>query len=416
MIASGDYSPVAVSAPHMSTSSEADDGLRRADERVTVEHLTLTDFRSYRSLRIKTDTRSVVLTGPNGAGKTNILEALSFLSPGRGLRGARLSEVGYSSTADGDDHQDVRPWAVAVKLNTANGPVDLGTGTTSSNDSRRIVHIDGDTARSATALQDHLSVVWLTPAMDRLFSDGPGGRRRFIDRLVATLDSSHTGRTAAYDQAYRQRLKLMRDDDGDEAWFTALEDTMARHGIALAAARSDFVTRLNDKLACTSEQFPAARIDLEGAIDEWLAKMPAIDVEDAMRQSLRRERDGCQDDGVGPHKSDIAVYMSAPGHASNNQPAAMCSTGEQKALLISLILAHARLQKEQRGHVPILLLDEIAAHLDPDRRKALFGEILDLEAQAWMTGTDAALFRELGDAAQFFSVQNKKLTATSLPR
>ena len=400
---------MAVSAPHLATSTEVDD-------RIAIEHLALTNFRSYRTLRENFDSRSVVLTGPNGAGKTNVLEALSFLSPGRGLRGAKLSEVGFSSPSDGEDHQREHPWAVAVTLKTVNGTVNLGTGTAPANDSRRIVQVDGDAARGATALQDYLSVVWLTPAMDRLFADGPGGRRRFIDRLVATLDPAHTGRTAAYEQAYRQRLKLLRDDSGDASWFTALEDTMARHGVALAAARSEFITRLNKKLANTSGHFPAARVGLEGVVDEWLIKMPAVDAEDAMRQSLCQEREGPQDAGAGPHRSDISVCMVKPGHASHDQPAARCSTGEQKALLISLILAHAKLQKEQRGHVPILLLDEIVAHLDPDRRSSLFGEILGLGAQAWMTGTDATLFKDLGDTAQFCCVQNKKLTTTPPPR
>jgi DNA replication and repair protein RecF len=308
-----------------------------------------------------------------------------------------------------------KPWAVAAKLSASGGAVDVGTGVSLESDARRAVHINGELARSATALLEHLGIAWLTPAMDRLFSDGPGGRRRFIDRLVTTLDSAHTGRTAAYDQAYRQRLRLVRDGDGDEPWLAALEDTMARHGVALAAARNDFVTRLNRELTTAPSQFPIAHLSLVGTIDQWLVEMPAVDVEDAMRRSLSDERNGAKDGGAGPHRSDVAVKMVAPEHLSHGQPAALCSTGEQKALLISLILAHARLQKEQRGHVPILLLDEIVAHLDPDRRASLFDEILKLGAQAWMTGTDAALFEGLGDSAQFLTVKNGAIAPTPPP-
>jgi DNA replication and repair protein RecF len=404
-----------VAALRFSSSSEMDVSPETSLDRVTVERLTLTDFRSYRSLRVDMDARPVVLTGANGAGKTNVLEALSFFAPGRGLRGAKLNEVSYALAADGSGAPGERPWAVAATLSTLEGPVDIGTGINTANDARREVHINGETVRSATALLEHLGIVWLTPAMDRLFTDGPGSRRRFIDRLVTTLDSGHSSRTAAYDQAYRQRLRLMRDGDGDEAWFSALEDTMARHGVALAAARHDFITRLNRELAAAAGPFPSASISLEGTVDRWLTEMPAIDAEDAVRRSLFDERGGVQDGGVGPHRSDIAVSMIAPGHVSHGQSAALCSTGEQKALLISLMLAHARLQKEQRGHVPILLLDEIAAHLDPDRRTALFGEILKLGVQAWMTGTDSSLFKGLGESAQFMTVKNGTLVPSSPP-
>ena len=381
--------------------------------RVAIERLTLTDFRSYRSLRVEVDTRPVVLTGPNGAGKTNLLEALSFFAPGRGLRGAKLNEVSCAAAADTGGESGERPWAVAATLSTTEGPVDIGTGINTVNDVRRAVHINGEAARSAAALLEHLGIVWLTPAMDRLFTDGPGSRRRFIDRLVTTLDSGHSSRTAAYDQAYRQRLRLMRDGDGDESWFAALEDTMARHGVALAAARQDFITRLNRELSAATGLFPSANVALKGTVDRWLTEMPAIDAEDAVRRSLFDERGGTQDSGVGPHRSDIVVDMIAPGHASHGQSAALCSTGEQKALLISLVLAHARLQREQRGHVPILLLDEIVAHLDPDRRTALFGEIVNLATQAWMTGTDATLFEGLGESAQFITVKNGTFAPSS---
>ena len=382
-------------------------------ERVTVERLTLTDFRSYRLLRIDVDARPVVLTGPNGAGKTNLLEALSFFAPGRGLRGAKLNAVGYAPVQDGDSDLKGQSWSVAATLKTSDGAIDIGTGFNAGS-ARRLVHINGEAARGAGTFAQHFGLVWLTPAMDRLFMDGPGVRRRFIDQLVNTLDAGHAGRTSAYDHAYRQRLRLLRDGVGDESWFTALEDTMARHGVALAAARHDFVEQLNRKLAVAPSLFPAAHLTLQGSVDRWLEQMPAVDVEDALRHSLMAERAEGHDTVTGPHRSDISVVMISPGHASHGQLAAVCSTGEQKALLVSLMLAHARLQKELRGHVPILLLDEITAHFDPDRRAALFDEILKLGTQAWMTGTDISLFTGLGDHAQFLTVQNEALVPSTL--
>ena len=366
---------------------------------VAVTRLTLKYFRSYPALRLDVDTRPVVLTGPNGAGKTNLLEALSFLAPGRGLRGAKLSQVGriVPGTAP-------LPWAVAVTLATRDGPLDLGSGLASDGRERRLVHINGQPAKGVAALARHVGIVWLTPAMDRLFVEGPAGRRKFLDRLVVAFDADHAGRIAAYDHAYRQRLRLMKDGSTDAPWFAALEDTMARHGIALAAARHDLVARLNGDLAATTGPFPAARLGLVGTVDAWLTEMPAVDAEDAVRRSLWDERRGVMGAGAGPHRSDLGVAMVALGHPSHGQPAALCSTGEQKALLIAILLAHARLQRAKRGHAPLLLLDEIAAHLDQNRRAALFAEIARLGSQAWMMGTDASLFQGFGEAAQFYGV------------
>ena len=229
-----------------------------------------------------------------------------------------------------------------------------------------------------------------------MFLDGPASRRRFLDRLVTAFDADHAGRMAAYEHAHRQRARLLRDGGGDAAWFAALEDTMARHGVALAAARCDLVARLNRELASRSGAFPAAALALVGAVDAWLADMPAVDAEDAARRSLWDERRGIVGAGAGPHRTDLGVAMIAPGHPSHGQPAALCSTGEQKALLIAILFASARLQRAKRGHAPVLLLDEVAAHLDKDRRASLFAEILALGAQAWMTGTDAGLFEGPG--------------------
>lgn len=377
---------------------------RTSGSSLGVTRLTLTNFRSYAALRLEVDTRPVVLTGANGAGKTNLLEALSFLAPGRGLRGVRLAQIGRQQAARPD--VSIVPWAVAVTLATPDGPVDMGTGLAATGAERRTVHINGQPAKGAAALARHVGAVWLTPAMDRLFVDGPASRRKFLDRLVTAFDADHAGRIAAYEHAYRQRMRLLRDATGDAPWFAALEDTMARHGVALAAARHDLVARLNRDLAAVTGPFPAASLGLVGTVDAWLAAMPAVDVEDAMRRSLWDERRGVVGAGAGPHRSDLGVAMTASGHPSHGQPAALCSTGEQKALLISILLAHARLQRAKRGHAPLLLLDEIAAHLDQDRRAALFAEISRLGAQAWMTGTDASLFQGFGENTQFFAVES----------
>lgn len=389
----------------MSTSPAPTPSRATAPASVAVQRLHLTDFRSYGSLRADVDARPVVLTGANGAGKTNLLEALSFLAPGRGLRGAGLAEM---ARQQGIANRPVR-WAVAATLSTPDGSIEMGTGLMAGAKERRTVHINGQPAKGAAALARHVAVLWLTPAMDRLFLDGPGSRRKFLDRLVTAFEADHAGRMAAYDHAYRQRLRLIRDNQGDAAWFAALEDTMARHGIALAAARHDVVARLNRELVAKSGPFPAATLALVGTVDAWIASMPAIDAEDAMRRSLWDERRGVQGAGAGPHRSDLGAAMSAPGHPSHGQPAALCSTGEQKALLISILLAQARLQRARRGHAPILLLDEVAAHLDQARRGALFGEITALGTQAWMTGTDTALFADFGQKAQFLEVENGAL-------
>lgn len=396
--------------PHTPARHDAPDSARKAG-RVGITRLTLTDFRSYGYLRLDTDTRPVVICGRNGAGKTNLLEALSFLAPGRGLRGARLSEIGRNASRC----QVPVSWGVAAQLATPDGPVDLGTGLAAGASERRTVKINGQPAKGAGALAAHLGLVWLTPAMDRLFLEGPAGRRKFLDRLVTAFDADHAGRMAAYDHAYRQRLRLLKTGAGDPAWFAALEDTMARHGVALAAGRSDLTDRLNRELAASRGPFPAAVLALVGAVDGWLAEMPAVDVEDALRRSLWDERRGIAGAGAGPHRSDLGVAMQAPGHPSHEQPAALCSTGEQKALLIAILFAAARLQRAKRGAPPVLLLDEIAAHLDKDRRAALFAEILGLGAQAWMTGTDLGVFAGLAENAQFLSAENGDLRPQKSP-
>ncbi len=377
---------------------------------LSVDRLTLTDFRSYAHLRLECGSASVILTGANGAGKTNILEAISFLAPGRGLRGAALA--GPSRRDGGDDSNGGgRPWAVAARINTPDGRRDLGSGLgmhTGGKRQRRLVHIDGEAVSSQAALAEIFSVQWLTPAMDRLFLDGATARRRFLDRLIIGQDAAHAGRVLAYGHALRERSRLLRGQaPADGAWLDALEDTLATKGVAVAAARLDLVARLNAVTARPPGPFPGAGLMIGGELESWLADGPALDAEDRLRDALRASRIQDAVNGgaaQGPHRSDLAVR-----HLAKGRPAAECSTGEQKALLIAIVLAAARMQTETRGAAPGLLLDEVTAHLDTDRREALFDEITALGAQAWMTGTEAALFEGLRGRARFFTIDGGRV-------
>ena len=377
--------------------------LRSRGVSVGVRRLVLTDFRNYRSARLDLDAGAVVLTGPNGAGKTNLLEAISFLSPGRGLRNARLGEIDRRDNAAG-------PWAVAATIETRRAKLRIGTGRDSAEDERRVVRIDGEPARGQGALAECLGVLWLTPQMDRLFLEGPGGRRRFLDRLVLGLDPAHAGRVARYEQAMRERSRLLRDRPADPAWLAALEQIMVEQGIAVAAARREAVEQLDRVCAGAEGPFPRARVKLDGTVEAWLAEMPALAVEEKFKAALQDSRGIDAATGgaaLGPHRSDLAVV-----HAEKGIAAEQASTGEQKALLISIVLAQAALQREVRGEPPILLLDEVAAHLDAARRGALFERLAGLESQVWLTGTDATLFAPLRARARFVSVADGTLSET----
>jgi DNA replication and repair protein RecF len=376
---------------------------------VGVRRLVLTDFRNYRSARLDLDAGPVVLTGPNGAGKTNLLEAISFLSPGRGLRNARLGEI---DRRDGTAEPGGSPWAVAATIETHRGSVRIGTGRESAEDERRVVRIDGEPARGQAALAECLGVLWLTPQMDRLFLEGPGGRRRFLDRLVLGLDPAHAGRVARYEHAMRERSRLLRDGRADPAWLAALEEVMSEQGVAVAAARREAVERLDKVCAEADGPFPRARLTLDGTVEAWLGAMPALAVEVKLKAALRENRPADAASGgagLGPHRSDLGVT-----HAEKGVPAEQASTGEQKALLISIVLAQAALQREIRGEPPILLLDEVAAHLDSGRRDALFERLAGLESQAWLTGTEANLFAPLRPTARFVSVADGALSETAM--
>jgi DNA replication and repair protein RecF len=342
---------------------------------VPVTRLTLTDFRSYASASIEPGAGFVLLFGENGAGKTNVLEAVSMLSPGRGLRGAGLSEM---ARRDGSGS-----WAVAAKL----GDIEIGTGTLPSAPERRQVRANG-AAASVNSLSEWLSVLWLTPAMDRLFLGPAGDRRRFLDRLVLALEPSHAHHSARYEAAMRSRNKLLGDEaPADPAWLDALEQQMAEHGGAIAAARERTVAALGERHeAAPKDEFARALLAIEG----WREGDLAAELREGRTRDAAAGRAG-----AGPHRQDLAVE-----HVAKRMPAARSSTGEQKAMLLGLILAHAELVAERRGEPPILLLDEVAAHLDPKRRQALFDR-LQGRGQVWMTATEAALFDGIGAASRF---------------
>ena len=346
--------------------------------------LTLTDFRSYATAALAPGPGFVVLTGDNGAGKTNILEAVSLLAPGRGLRGSALGDMARQNQAGGG----AGGFSVSAQL----GDIDLGTGTLATAPERRIVRINGATA-SATALSEWLSIVWLTPAQDRLFTDSAGERRRFLDRLVLALDPGHAHHATRYEAAMRQRNRLLAEDDADPDWLAALELAMGDHGQAIAEARTALVTALAARIAAEPDSvFARAGLSLTG----W----DGGDLPCDLAQS--RPRDAAAGRTlIGPHRQDLAVT-----HLSKAQPAAQSSTGEQKALLLGIILAHADLVAEAVERRPILLLDEVAAHLDPSRRAALFERLDSGGGQVWLTGTEPALFTETPPSATHYSVAN----------
>ena len=386
---------------------------------LSLKRLNITDFRCYSYTRLEVDARPVVLTGPNGTGKTNVLEAISYLAPGRGLRGAKLGEVGrrYPGLKGGQEEPSSRAWAVAAQFTRDDDVLEIGIGLEPSSDEnareRRVIKINGDAGKSQTDLGRLTSALWLTPQMDRLFLEGASGRRRFTDRLILGLYPDHGGPVSAYDHSMRSRNKLLKERDQNGDWLDSVEDSMARHGVAVAVRRLEFVRSLQELAQGDDGPFPGADLDIQGPVEGWLEEMPAVDVEDKFRVALAAQRQSDQAAGsteTGPHRSDLVVH-----HRLHGEAAAQCSTGEQKALLVRIILAAARLQARERGHPPILLLDEIAAHLDAARRDALFDVLCELGIQAWMTGTDTNMFQALGDRAQFFSVKDAMIERQATP-
>ncbi|MEL7028248.1 MAG: DNA replication/repair protein RecF [Pseudomonadota bacterium] len=363
-----------------------------------MRRLDLSEFRSYREAALAFDGRPVVLTGANGAGKTNLLEAISLFSPGRGLRSAGSGDFARQDGQGG--------WAASIRVQISGADVQMGAGLQPVHGARRQARIDGATVRSAGAFSEFLRIAWLTPSMDRLFVEGPGGRRRFLDRLTLAHEPEHAPMASAFERAMRARQKLLNEGGGDETWLAALERQMAEAGVALAAARRELADRLQDKIDARPEGvFPHAEIAVEGDLERQLDQRPAADVEDAYVEALRegRRRDAAAGRTLsGPHRTDLVVR-----HRENDMPARLCSTGEQKALLVGLLLAHARLLSDAVGGAAAVavLLDEIAAHLDDARRCALFDEVCALPAHCFMTGADLSLFDGLEDRAQFFEVR-----------
>ena len=339
-----------------------------------VDRLILTDFRSYASATIELGPGFVLLTGDNGAGKTNLLEAVSLLAPGRGLRGAALGEMARQGGPGG--------FAVAAKF----GEADIGTGTLAAAPERRQVRING-AAASVNSLGEWLAVLWLTPAMDRVFSGSAGERRRFLDRLVVALEPGHAHHSARYDAAMRARNKLLAEERWDETWLDSLEAQMAEHGQEITNARLHTLKELGSAIAAfAGRDFPTAKL--------LLANTTTSNLQIRLRAS-RKVHAAAKRSTHGPNNEDLSVLLD-----EKKMPAAQSSTGEQKALLLGIVLAHAMLVSSQRGAAPILLLDEVAAHLDPKRRATLFGRMEDL-GQVWMTGTEAGLFEGVGTATRF---------------
>ena len=374
--------------------------------------LSLQNYRCYEHASLENlQSGLIVLCGANGAGKTNILEAISLLTPGRGLRGAKALDIQKSDSPTS--------WGISAKVETATDnsksvEVTLGTGLNPEND-RRMSRINGALAKSQMALADYLACLWLTPQMDRLFLEGSSGRRRFLDRMIFAFDPSHSGRVTRYENALRQRAKLLSEDGWEESWVNSLEKQMAETGVAITAARMDFLDKLKASFSPDQDidhYFPKANMQLTGALEDLLENYPALEAENKFVELLIQSRPydavagGAKN---GAHKTDLDVT-----YAAKNMPAAQCSTGEQKALLVSIILAHGRLMNAERGAPPVLLLDEIAAHLDEDRREALFSQLTAMGGQVWMTGTDPVLFESIKNQAQFFEVKSAQITPSKI--
>ncbi|WFP76279.1 DNA replication/repair protein RecF [Mesorhizobium sp. WSM4906] len=376
-------------------------------EQSHISKLTLTNFRNYAGLSLELGPGAVVLSGDNGAGKTNLLEAISLLTPGRGLRRAPYADVAREGGDGG--------FALHARVEGPEGQVEIGTGISggdAAGEGGRRVRINGAPAKSAEDMLEWLRVIWLTPAMDGLFPGPAADRRRFLDRLVLAIDPSHGQRALDYEKAMRGRNRLLTEGSRDSGWFDAIETQMAETGVAIAAARAELVRLLAamiEKLP-GSGPFPQADISLSGDLETEIAVAPAVDVEERFLAMLAngRERDRAAGRTLdGPHRSDLVVR-----HRPKSMPAELCSTGEQKALLVGIVLSHARLTGEMSGLTPILLLDEIAAHLDGGRRAALFSILEELNCQAFMTGTDAALFSSLAGRAQFLTVDHGSVGPT----
>lgn len=366
-----------------------------------IHRLHLEAYRNYDTLNLELGAAPVILVGDNGAGKTNILEAVSLLSPGRGLRRAAIAEL-HNTHISAE-----QPWSVFFELHGKRGDVAIGMGRdpeSTPEKERRLLRIDGKTVKGQTALADHANVIWLTPEMDRLLAESASERRKFADRFAFALDPAHGTRINRYDEAMRSRARLLRDGVTDDAWLGALETSMAQDGTAIAAARNDWALHIRHHLHDDPYPFPHAAISFNGFLEKYLEQHDALDTETLFKTMLKQNRTTDAANGItttGPHRSDVEVR-----HITKNMPAHLCSTGEQKALLISLVLAQAQLLRAIHESTPLILLDDITAHLDEVRRNALAEQLLALGSQAWLSGTDASFFTAFQQKASFFTIHN----------
>jgi len=382
-----------------------------ASKRSWLSRLKLDHFRNYQQADLTIHAGQLVILGDNGAGKTNLLEAVSLLAPGRGMRRSRTEHLAYRASgfeiacgiADNDD-ADRLDWAVAATLENEDGTVQIGTGVPpSAKQGNRIMRLEGVTVSQAD-LGSRLAVSWLTPQMDGIFLDSPAARRRFIDRLVIAFDPAHIGRMSRYEKALRQRAHLLTEQRGDDSWFSALESILAETAVAVTAARQSLIKALNQEAACGWFGFPGVELLLGGDTENWLSDMPALAVEDQLMLAARTARLNGDLAMPGPHASEFQAL-----HLASQVPANRASTGQQKAMLIAVILAHARLQDRRLGRVPVMLFDDVAAHLDAKRRSALFDAVQSLGGQCWYSGTDDGQFKELSKTAQFVKILPAKI-------
>ena len=380
-------------------------------KRSWLSRLKLDHFRNYQQADLAIHSGQLVILGDNGAGKTNLLEAVSLLAPGRGMRRAKTEHLAYRAggfdtscdIADNDD-ADRLDWAVAATLENEDGNVQIGTGVPPlAKQGNRIMRLEGVTVSQAD-LGSRLAVSWLTPQMDGIFLDSPAARRRFLDRLVIAFDPAHIGRMSRYEKALRQRAHLLTEQRGDASWFSALESVLAETAVAVTAARQSLIKALNQEAARGWFGFPGAELLLGGDIENWLSDMPALAVEDQLMLAARTARLNGDLAMPGPHASEFQAL-----HLASQVPANRASTGQQKAMLIAVILAHARLQDRRLGRVPVMLFDDVAAHLDAKRRGALFDAVQSLGGQCWYSGTDEGQFKELLKTAQFVKILPAKI-------
>lgn len=391
-------------------------------ESYSISKLLITDFRNYKELLLNTENIPVVLTGSNGSGKTNILEAISFLSPGRGLRSIKLDEADrkhynnvVSLSIDNakiiTDSTATSPWRIAATILCGHEETKIGTGrdaTTQSN--KRIVKIDEQVIKSQAELTHAFSVMWLTPQMDGIFLASSSERRKFLDRLVYNFNPEHASLVYSYEHSIRERSRLLQEN-GDKIWLGAIESKIAEKAVAIAIARLDAINIIQDSIDSSDGCFPKANLAITGYVESIVGNAPALETEELIKKKLfesRMEDARTGRTSIGTHRSDLCVT-----HIEKNMPAGLCSTGEQKALLLSIILAEARAKAMWKNKVPVLLLDEVVAHLDEKRRNALFDEFCMMKAQVWMTGTDESLFFGLQNRAQFLRVNHAQVTSQS---